>query len=606
MKTAADFIANLKISSKIWLCMITIALTLTAFIGLFSSWYFLRLYKKDTYRQTADSLQIGSQSLTDAYSVMLTNVIDFASTPDFSRLVGDVHVNNRKNEVKNKAAIQESMSYLSVSASLLDSFAVLGKNGEYYSLYTNTLKKGSLPSAAFDWDLLSVRGITWLPARKSPYKKSNDIVPVILPITQLSGTRYLNISDDPEKTDVFLILQLDLKSLVGRLALSSSSYSDRTLYVAGPGGAPITLMPDSPWYEEANDKEVMEAIHGSSREDGFYFLYENRDYSLYATPLDFCGLNLVEILPKASLYERILRMNAFLFVLAIAGLALAALLSFLLSRFVTKPFDRLIQNVQEIENDTYHTPCEMKYQDEIGRLNMAINSMYATIKEQFECLRQSERAKYRSEIQLLSEQINPHFLYNTLECINMEVLSSHKQAASSMIASLGDFLRIGLSYGDEIIPISRELIHVKSYIDIMNYRFSRKIDFTYEASPEVLNFSILKSILQPLAENSILHGFEMAEEACELIPLPEICIRITFHRGELIIEVNDNGRGIDTEKARESLFSQTQNGKKRHVGLNNIYQRLLACYGSVSITFDSIPYFKNTVRIVIPSVHLAG
>lgn len=600
MKKTADFIANLKISSKIWLCMISIALTLTAFIGLFSSWYFLRLYQEDTYSQTADSLQIGSQSLTDAYDVMLSNVIDFASTSDFSRLVGDVRVNDRKNEIKNKAALQESMSYLSVSTSLLDSFAVVGKNGEYYSLYTNTLKKGNSPSTAFDWDLPSVQGITWLPARQSPYMKSNTIVPVILPIAQLSGTRYLNISSDPEKTDVFIILQLDLKNLMGRLALSSSSYSDRTLYVAGPDGTPLTLLADSPWYEKAKGQEVLNAIQGQSRQDGFYFLYENREYSLYSKPLDFCGLSLVEILPKASLHERILRMNAFLFILAIAGLALAALLSFLLSRFVTKPFDRLIQNVQEIENDTYHTPFQMKYQDEIGRLNMAINSMYATIKEQFECLRQSERAKYRSEIQLLSEQINPHFLYNTLECINMEVLNSHKQAASSMITSLGDFLRIGLSYGDEIIPISRELVHVKSYIDIMNYRFSRKIDFSYEASPEVLNCSILKSILQPLAENSILHGFQMAEEACELIPLPEIRIRITFLKNELTIEVIDNGRGIDTEKARESLFSQAQDGKKRHVGLNNIYQRLRTCYGSVSIIFDSIPYFQNTVRIVIP------
>lgn len=133
----------------------------------------------------------------------------------------------------------------------------------------------------------------------------------------------------------------------------------------------------------------------------------------------------------------------------------------------------------------------------------------------------------------------------------------------------------------------------------MNYRFSRKIDFTYEASSKVLNLSILKSILQPLAENSILHGFEIAEEACELIPLPEICIRITLLGEELMIEVSDNGREIDMEEARESLFSQAQDGKKRHVGLNNIYQRLRASYETVSITFDSIPYFKNTVRIVI-------
>ncbi len=601
MKKAADFIANLKISSKIWLCMIIIALCLSAFIGMFSSWYFLRLYKEDTYNQTADSLQIGSQSLSDAYGVMLSNVIDFASTSHFSRLVTDVHNNNRKNEVKNKAALQESMSYLSVSTPLLDSFAVIGKNGEYYSLYSNTFKKGDSPSDAFNWDLSSIAGITWLPVRQNPYMKNNAVVPVIIPIAQLTGTRYLNISSNPKETDVYLILLLDFKNLTGRLALSSSSYSDRTLYVAGPGGMPVSLPPDSRWYETASSSLVMDSIAESSRDPGFYFLYDNREYSLYTKPLEFCGLSLVGILPKASLYERITRMNVFLLLLTVVGLALAAFLSLLLSRFVTRPLDRLIKNVREIENDTYHTPCQMKYQDEIGRLNMAINSMYATIKEQFECLRQSERAKYRSKIQLLSEQINPHFLYNTLECINMEVLDNHKQTASSMITSLGDFLRIGLNYGDEIILLSKELVHVKAYIDIMNYRFSRKIVFSYEASPELLNVSILKSILQPLAENSILHGFEPAEEASELIPLPEIRILITFHDDDLVIEIIDNGRGIDTEKAEASLFSQPiEDGKRRHVGLNNIYQRLRAYYGTASITFDSIPYFQNTVRITVP------
>ena len=124
-----------------------------------------------------------------------------------------------------------------------------------------------------------------------------------------------------------------------------------------------------------------------------------------------------------------------------AGLAITTLLAFKLSRFVTKPFEQLITNVQSIESNTYDKPYQTKYNDEVGHLNMAINSMYATIQQQFECIKQSERAKYRSEIQLLSEQINPHFLYNTLECINMEVLGGHKEAAASMITSLGDFLR---------------------------------------------------------------------------------------------------------------------------------------------------------------------
>ncbi|MEG0369240.1 MAG: histidine kinase, partial [Hungatella sp.] len=250
---------------------------------------------------------------------------------------------------------------------------------------------------------------------------------------------------------------------------------------------------------------------------------------------------------------------------------------------------------------TYDIPYQMKYQDEIGHLNMAINSMYATITRQFESLKQSERAKYRSEIQLLSEQINPHFLYNTLECINMEVLSGHKEAASSMITSLGDFLRIGLSYGNDIIPLSKELTHVKAYIDIMNHRFSRKIELTYSIQPELDNLYILKSILQPLAENSIRHGFDTDEHPCDSIVMPEITMSVYQKESLICLEVSDNGCGIDIEKANASLTPPPSGeGQKQHVGLHNIYQRLTTYYGNVSITFETIPYYKNTVRITLP------
>ena len=128
-----------------------------------------------------------------------------------------------------------------------------------------------------------------------------------------------------------------------------------------------------------------------------------------------------------------------------------------------------------MENNTYETPYQTKYQDEIGQLNTAINSMYTTIQKQIQQIRENERDKYRAEIQLLSAQINPHFLYNTLECINMEILNNHKQTASSMLTNLSDFMRIGLNYGDELILLSNELLHAKSYINIMNFRFSQKL-----------------------------------------------------------------------------------------------------------------------------------
>lgn len=601
MKRIKTYVANLKISSKIWLCMLTIGLVLALFLGLLSSWYFARLYQEDTYSQTADSLQIGSQSLTDSFNILLNNVINFASTADFSNIVEDSRIGDTSKYARNTALIQDPMSNLTLTNPILDTIIVLGKNGEFYSLFTNTLKKEEIPSGLFGWDLSSVDGITWLPIRRSPFIKNNYIIPVIIPISQLAGTRYLHIADNFEDADVCIVLMLDSKSVAQRLALSDSSYAKRTLYLADRTGRNISLDESSPYYQLAISEETAKRVRAEGSDEAAQVLYDNNDYSLYGKALDFCGLKLVSILPKTLLHQRITKMNAFILLIAFAGLAIATLLSFMLSRFVTKPFKQLISNVQAIENNNYNTPHQMKYQDEIGHLNQAINSMYTTIQQQFQRIKQSERAKYRSEIQLLSEQINPHFLYNTLECINMEILGGHKETASSMITSLGDFLRIGLSYGNEVIPITKEFTHVKAYIDIMNQRFNRKIDFKCTIDPELENLYVLKSILQPLAENSIRHGFDVDVSCYENILMPAIEIGVHREEDQIILEVSDNGRGIDIEKANSALHPEhPESGRKQHVGLNNIYQRLSAYYGTVAITFESIPYFKNTVRLTIP------
>lgn len=384
--------------------MITISLTLSAFLISFSSHYFSQLYREDAYNQAADSLHIGAQSLTDSYNLLLKNVIDTASTADFSALVRDVHMNRHEKDVMHKAALQAPLSNLTDSIPILDSLAILGKNGEYYSLYTNTLKKGYTPWDAFNWNFFSINDITWLPIRSSPFIKNNQIIPVVLPISLVPSTHYLHICRNPENTDIYIVLLLDSKKIEERLALAASSHSERTLYIADAFGTPLSLSPNSSWYETVSDECVQNSLRSCTKSEGFKQVLDENQYSLYSIPLDFCGLNLVSIVPKTSLHTRLARMSTFLLLISLAGLMLTAFLSLILSRFLTRPLARLIQNVHRIENNTYDTPDQMKYKDEIGQLNMAINSMYKTIQEQIQQIRENERDKYQAEIQLLSAQ----------------------------------------------------------------------------------------------------------------------------------------------------------------------------------------------------------
>lgn len=226
--------------------------------------------------------------------------------------------------------------------------------------------------------------------------------------------------------------------------------------------------------------------------------------------------------------------------------------------------------------------------------------MYQTIQQQFRQIKQDERENFQMELRLLSEQINPHFLYNTLECINMEIYNYHNDTASSMLSNLGGYLRISLSYGNSQHLISQEVDQVKAYVNIMNYRFRHSIHLTTNIDGDLLSMKILKSILQPLVENALKHGFSI--DSSVYFPIaPMIDISIWREPDTLSIAITDNGAGIDIEHAKEIMYgSGTDADGRHHVGLHNIYHRLNSFYGKTDITFSSIPFYENKILIRFP------
>lgn len=201
---------------------------------------------------------------------------------------------------------------------------------------------------------------------------------------------------------------------------------------------------------------------------------------------------------------------------------------------------------------------------------------------------------------MLSEQINPHFLYNTLECIHFQVLNGHQQTAGGMLESLGRYLRTTLNVGKTFITVEKEVEHVTLYMDIMNRHSTSGIQFHSEIDSSLKHIMIMKVLLQPLAENSIKHGFESSFNGIEPVP-PQITINITpGGENRILIEVSDNGKGFDIKRASALMKAETPESKD-HFGLHNIYKRLHTCYGDqVEITFTSIPYLKNSILIEIP------
>lgn len=284
------------------------------------------------------------------------------------------------------------------------------------------------------------------------------------------------------------------------------------------------------------------------------------------------------------------------------GTLLATTVCWLLSDFLIRPLKRVTRIIGEINDNTYTQNVTFRYQDEIGLLGNQINTMYSTIQKQMKHIKLEEREKARLEIQMLSEQINPHFLYNTLERIHLTMLSGRSKNASDMLEGLGKYLRITLSIGKSSISLKDEITHVTQYMQLMGRCLESGFRYTLDIDESLFNELIPKIILQPLVENSLKYGFDNAPlSGASLMPM----IAITAKRKEAFMHliVSDNGKGFNPDQMQAITAGQKE-GPRSHFGLYNIASRLYRSYGDTAhITFASIPYYENSVCICIPLSH---
>ncbi|MBW4845404.1 MAG: histidine kinase [Lachnospiraceae bacterium] len=593
-ETVFKFIGDKKIASKIRLCMFSIDIMLTIFICIFARGYFNKLYYGEVEMQMQDTMNVISESLNNMYDTLLTNVISFASTPAIQRVV----VSGRdESNYLNQEGVQVQLINLLSSNSMIESVFMVNKDGTCNTVYSYGVRpEKSLSDFLADYG--TIDEITWLPNCQSPFLQQQDVIPIVIPLSTLIPGDNVVITTKGEEVATRLVVLLNLQKFQSRLSLSNANYFERSYFVADSNGNNISLKNPQSMRMVLESQDFIQGVKENNKDTQIRKIADLTDNVVYSQMLPFSDLHLISVLSKESLNRKIATMNQFIVLMGAAGLIFSVAFSALLSKFITSPLERLMESIRQIQENQYDEPYETKYDDEIGQLNAAVNTMYSTIQSQISQIKEDEHEKYQLEIQLLAEQINPHLLYNTLEGINLEVLNNHTLVASSMINNLGTFMRIGLNYGDELIMIRNEIAHVEAYINIMNHRTNKSISFQSYVEEELKEYRILKLILQPLVENSIKHGFR-DEKWGEAVCIPSIDVR--FYRKEdwINIEVTDNGCGIDIDKARDTIYRNEPAGGQ-HIGLHNVYTRLKIYYGEVEMDFQTIPYYRNSVVIRIP------
>lgn len=306
---------------------------------------------------------------------------------------------------------------------------------------------------------------------------------------------------------------------------------------------------------------------------------------------------MVTIIPYSNVLSKVSSIGYdLLFIMSMIA-TIAFIFAYYFSKSLNKPISKLIRAMRTVHNGDFETFIEKSSNDEIGELIDNYNYMLGKISILVEEQYKSGKAVKNAELKALQAQINPHFLYNTLDMINWMSYKNMNKEISSAVKSLAKFYKLSLNKGKSIISIKDELTHVSLYVDIQNMRYSNRINLIILVSEELQEYCIPKITLQPIVENSILHGILGKENEAG-----SITIRGIMDGGDIVLSVEDTGTGIPQEII-DKIFSNNIDSKKGSgYGLKNINDRLKISYGEAyGLTFESEVGVGTTVKIRIPA-----
>ena len=334
----------------------------------------------------------------------------------------------------------------------------------------------------------------------------------------------------------------------------------------------------------------------SQYEDGAYKeSFQGEDRMVVVKTVGYMGWKIVGVTPMDDFYQDFNRTK----VIAVVIIVLAILVMIFANRFLAL---RVVQPLKKLEDSLTGIGVDRNPQiyiggsQEIQHLGKTIGSMVEQLRKLTDDIVREQEEKRKSELDALQSQINPHFLYNTLDSIMWMIESEQYEDAIAMVHSLGRLLRISLSKGKNIITIGDELQHAKSYLDIQKYRYKNKFTSYFEVEEGIEKYKTIKLIIQPLIENAIYYGMEYMDGD------GEIHIRAYSKEEDLFIEVEDNGLGMPQEQVEHLLTDHTRiRSKGSGIGIRNVHQRIQLYFGEkYGLEITSEPDEGTMVRIHLP------
>lgn len=318
------------------------------------------------------------------------------------------------------------------------------------------------------------------------------------------------------------------------------------------------------WIENINNDIIIKNINGEN-------------YQLTKIDSKYTGWETIGVFPESESLRVIKYIRYYSFVVAILALIIAEILVIIFTRSIVNPIQKLKRLMRKAQEGDLTVSFNAKYNDEIGELGGSFNTMVKEINNLIKLVQIEEKNKRLAEMNVLQAQIKPHFMYNTLDTIRWMAEEHNEEDIVEIIEAFTNLLRISLSKGKEIISVKEELSHVQSYLIIQKIRYEDKLDYEIQFDKEILDYKLIKLILQPLVENAIYHGIK------EKRGNGKILITGKIEDNLLCFTVADNGRGMDEEtlnKINNMLNNNDGNKNQIGYGIFNVNERIKLIHGN--------------------------
>ena len=429
----------------------------------------------------------------------------------------------------------------------------------------------------------------------------------------LYGTELLNFTDSEYYNILSFQIIRDIISLdeLGVIVLSiNENYlcniyksSESNSFIVDKQGKIISSISKKDIGKNINTQSYLAKIQKTDLKTGSFIKeVDGENFLIFYSKVKGIDWYLINLVSYKSLLKGSYAIRDLSIITIIIFIAVSFMLTFYIIKGLTNPLIKLKNLMKKVEEGNMDVQFTTQNNDEISFLGDSFNKMIKNIKEYIKEIEKQQKLKKESEIKLLQAQINPHFLYNTLDSLRCVIKEGNLHKSEEIVKAFSKFFKISLSKGAMLISINQEIDHILSYIAIQNYCYKKKINCIIDINPDIMNYIIIKLTFQPIVENSVIHGFKNYQDNGEI----KISAIGDAGNGTIIITIEDNGMGIMEDRVRklnESLQSDKSDDLNKPFGINNVNERLKNIFGNnYGLRIESEFGLYTKVIITIPKI----